>query len=218
MNTINEETEAAARQEQGASHASAGHQAPPGAPPPAGRAPRGYTPPANATLDINDPRRKNPALAGILSAMPGLGQIYVGYYPRGFTHSVIVASIIALLNTSSVRSLEPLLGMFLAFFWLYNIIDAVRRASLYNQYLAGGDIPSLPDEFRMPSMGGSIFGGVALLIAGFALLLHTRWGMPLDFLEEWWPLIPMAFGAWLLVRALRDRAAAGEPSTGRGRD
>jgi hypothetical protein len=157
-------------------------------------------------LELNDPRRKNPALAGILSAMPGLGQIYVGYYPRGFVHVLVAASLITILNSDSVRSAEPLFGMFLAFFWLYNIIDAVRRASLYNQVLAGGAEPQLPDDFKMPTMGGSIFGGVMMLGVGIVLLLHTRFQMPLDFIHEWWPLLPMAFGVFLLARAIQDRA------------
>lgn len=220
MNATEDQMEGTAPAQHEASGAPREHAAPPEparASQPSGQAPPGYAPVSSSVLDANDPRRKNPALAGILSAMPGLGQIYVGYYPRGFAHAVAVASMIALLNTGQFRGLEPLIGMFLAFFWLYNIIDAMRRASLYNQVLAGGDVPLLPDEFRMPSMGGSIFGGVVLLGAGFVLLLHTRFGMPLDFLEEWWPVIPMMLGAYLLTRALRDRAVRDESSGRRSR-
>ncbi|HXI04005.1 MAG TPA: DUF5668 domain-containing protein, partial [Candidatus Saccharimonadales bacterium] len=159
-------------------------------------------------LDPDDPRRKNPALAGILSAMPGLGQIYVGYYPRGFAHALVVGTVITIISQLHSDDFAPLLGLFLAFFWLYNIIDAIRRATLYNQVLAGGDIPSLPDDIRMPSLQGSLFGGVALLAAGFVLLMHTRFGMPLDFVEDWWPLAPMALGAYLLARAVSDRRRA----------
>jgi len=162
---------------------------------------------APSRLEINDPRRKNPALAGILSAMPGLGQIYVGYYPRGFIHILVVAFTITFLANMTTDSWAPLFGLFLAFFWLYNIVDAVRRATLYNQVLAGGEVPSVPGDFKMLSMGGSILGGSLLMAAGFLLLMHTRFGMPLDFIEEWWPLIPMGFGAYLLSKAIKDRTA-----------
>jgi hypothetical protein len=165
---------------------------------------------AATRLDVNDPRRKNPAHAGILKAMPGLGQIYVGYYPRGFVHIIVVACTITFLANMRSDAWAPLFGLFLAFFWLYNIVDAVRRATLYNQVLAGGDVPGLPADFRMPSLGGSILGGVLLMAAGFVLLLHTRFGMPLEFLEEWWPLVPMGFGAYLLGRAIKDRSARRE--------
>ncbi len=166
---------------------------------------------ATPRVEIHDARRKNPALAGILSAMPGLGQIYVGYYPRGFVHIIVVACTITFLANMTTDDWAPLFGLFLAFFWLYNIVDAVRRAALYNQVLAGGEVPSIPGDFKMPSLGGSIMGGLLLMGAGFILLLHTRFGMPLDFLEEWWPLIPMGFGGYLLGKAIKERASRREP-------
>ena len=35
----------------------------------------------------DDPRRKSPVLALVLSLMPGLGQVYVGYYNQGFINT-----------------------------------------------------------------------------------------------------------------------------------
>jgi hypothetical protein len=95
--------------------------------------------------------------------------------------------------------------MFTAFFWLYNIIDAARLASLYNRALAGGREPALPEGFALPGMGGSILGGSILVAAGFVVLLHTRWGVRLDWVGEWWPVFPMLFGVYLVVRAVNDR-------------
>ena len=154
-----------------------------------------------------DPRSKSPALAACLSCMPGLGQVYVGFYQRGFIHAVVVASIITLLASDTVPTLAPLFGLFLAFFWLYNIIDAARRASLYNQMLAGSPAIEMPEDFKMPSTGGSIFGGACLIAFGFVLLLHTRFGMSLEWMHDWWPLALMIFGGYLLVRAIQDRQA-----------
>ena len=62
--------------------------------------------------------------------MPGLGQVYVGYYQRGFIHVLVAATIITLLANGAADALIPLLGLFLGFFWLYNMVDAYRRASL----------------------------------------------------------------------------------------
>src|SRR2546422_5166435 len=95
-----------------------------------------------------DPRTKSPTLAGFLSLMPGLGQIYVGYYQRGFVHIVVVGTTIALLANDAVPELVPLLGLFLAFFWLYNVIDAGRRASLYNMALQGAGTMALPEDLH----------------------------------------------------------------------
>ena len=57
---------------------------------------------------FDDPRRKAPVLALVLSLMPGLGQIYVGYYQQGFTIALIVASVIGLLSTNMLHHVEPL--------------------------------------------------------------------------------------------------------------
>jgi len=177
----------------------------PGTPePPAGREGRGYATPHMAGL--RDPRTKSPALAAVLSLMPGLGQVYVGYYPRGFVHIIVVAGIISILASSHEATFAPLLGMFMVFFWLYNVIDAARLAFLYNQAMAGGREPDLPEGFKLPGMGGSIVGGSILIAAGFAVLLHTRWDVRLDWVEEWWPLFPMLFGAYLVGKALLERA------------
>src|SRR5512140_2655193 len=110
-----------------------------------------------------DPRRKSPALAAILSAMPGLGQVYVGYYQQGFAHVLIVATLILLLASRSVHALAPAFAFFLAFFWLYNMIDAFRRASFYNQALAGLASVQMPPDITLPKGQGSLIGGVALI-------------------------------------------------------
>lgn len=174
---------------------------------PAGTAQYAVQPPVIANTD---PRRKPPGLACSLSVMPGLGQVYLGYYQRGFIHAVVVAGLISLLATGNLGVLTPLAAVFLAFFWLYNIIDAGRRATLYNQVLAGSEQIGLPEDFKMPGLGGSIFGGAALMVVGFVLLLNTRFGMSLEWLEEWWPVLLMAFGAYLLIKAISERSAQGE--------
>jgi hypothetical protein len=60
----------------------------------------------------------------------------------------------------------------------------------------------------MPSFGGSLGGGMALTILGVILLANTRFGMTLDWVEEWWPLAPILVGVYLLAKALQERRAA----------
>ncbi|HKQ62526.1 MAG TPA: hypothetical protein VJS92_14640 [Candidatus Polarisedimenticolaceae bacterium] len=171
-------------------------------PQPTRQAPAAYVP---APTPLREPRAKSPALAAVLSLVPGLGQIYVGYYPRGFVHIVVAGGVISVLANMHEATFTPLLGMFLVFFWLYNVIDAARLAALYNQAMAGGREPDLPEGFKLPGMGGSILGGTVLILAGFTLLLHTRWGVRLDWVEEWWPAFPMLFGAYLVGKAVVER-------------
>ena len=153
----------------------------------------------------DDPRRKSPVLASLLSLMPGLGQIYVGYYQNGFINILVAGSTIALLNASGRLGLwpfEPLLGLFLAFFWLYNVVDAGRRAALYNHSLAGLDPMSLPDEVQMPSMKGSLFGGIALLIVGLVIASNTLFHIPLNWVEHWWPVALVIAGGYLIYQSV----------------
>ena len=157
-----------------------------------------------------DSRTKSPALAGFLSCMPGLGQVYVGYYVRGFVHAITVGTLITLLATGELDDLIPLAAVFLSFFWLHNVIDAVRRASLFNLYLSGDHEIELPDDFSMPKFGGSIFGGLILIVAGFILLLNTRWNVSLAWLDEWWPLAPILLGLYLFGKAVQERLAGAE--------
>jgi len=158
-----------------------------------------------ASSVAGDPRRKSPLFALALSMMPGLGQIYVGYYQRGFMHALVVGGLIAMLN-NDLGSLTPPVGLFLAFFWLYNIVDAGRRAMLYNEALAGRTGIELPQDFAGPGLGGSIPGGIVLAIAGGVLLAHTRFGMPLGWVKEWWPAALVIFGVYLVGRSILDRS------------
>jgi hypothetical protein len=137
--------------------------------------------------------------------MPGLGQVYIGYYKQGFIHVAIAAGTIAGLNAGLPGAFYPLLGIFLAFFWLYNIIDAGRRAAFYNQALDGVAGVEMPTDMSLPSPGGSLAGGVVLIIVGFIVLSHTALDFSLAWLEEWWPVAPILFGIYLVYRGMQER-------------
>lgn len=182
-----------------------------------GRKGQGWTLPE---LDPIARRRKVPALAAILSLMPGLGQVYVGYYIRGFINIVVVASTITLLANGSGHGSDgefsrrafdvaPLLGLFLSFFWLYNMIDAWRIASLYNEALLAARSGEMKVDLPMPSAGGAMVGGIVLVAIGLLLFLNTMFGMSLDWLREWWPIAPIGFGIYLISQAVKDRRRKG---------
>lgn len=156
-----------------------------------------------------DPQRKSPRLAAILSVIPGLGQVYVGYYTRGL---VLAATWLMLLlfAANAPGRLEPVPGFAVFFLWVFNLIDAGRLAALYNHAMRGAASIDLPDDFKMPAMGGSIVGGALLAVFGAVALSNTRFGMSLDWLEYWWPAFPLALGLYLMVRGFRDRAAAAD--------
>jgi len=165
--------------------------------------------PYSPTMVAPDPRRKSPLLAMVLSFLPGVGQVYVGYYQQGFMHAIVFAVLVAVLSADrQLGSFTPTVAIFMAFFFLFNVIDAGRRATLYNLALAGGEPVHLPSEFKMPGLGGSLAGGALLLVVGFLLLLKLQFGVSLDWIRQWWPAGLMMIGAYLMVQAVRERRAA----------
>ncbi|MFO7693359.1 MAG: DUF5668 domain-containing protein [Vicinamibacterales bacterium] len=159
---------------------------------------------------VDDPRKKKVMLAMVLSLMPGLGQVYVGYYDLAFRNILVVCGLIAIVATVH-GDLGPVVGLFLTFFWLHNIVDAGRRASFYNQALAGIRPMELPEDVKAPQQAiGSLAGGVLLVAVGLMLFANTMFRIPLDWLASWWPLALVGAGAWLIYVDRRAKAAAGE--------
>jgi hypothetical protein len=176
----------------------------PGAVPPPGPIPPVYAPP------VWDPRlaarRKNPAVAGLLSfLMPGLGQVYLGYYQRGFVHAGVFALLVVALASGAARGIEPLFGISLAFWYMYNVVDAVRRASLLNQALAGYAAAPLPEDFKMPEGRSSLLVGALVTALGCILLASSRFDFNLDWLADWWPLFIILLGLNMVYRAWKAR-------------
>lgn len=185
---------------------SAGNYVPPAQAPVVSAPPRGNLWQRPGSMPF-DPRRKSPLLAAFLSICPGLGQVYVGYYQRGFVHILVMASVFAAAVNSLFPGAEPFLVLFIIFFELYNIVDAGRRAALYNYAMESGETPEIPaGQTELPGLGGSLVGGALLILVGGILLSHTVFEIPLDWLERWWPVAPILFGVYLLARWQQERS------------
>ena len=151
-----------------------------------------------------DPGRKSSPLATMLSAMPGLGQVYVGHYHQGFVNVLVIGSLIAML-ADGVGRLEPLVGIFLAFYWLYNMVDAGRRASFYNMALTQ-DKEALMEYIPLPDDRASLLAGVAMVFFGGLFLLHNIAGFSMEWLEDWWPLALVLLGVYLIYKSVTNSA------------
>ena len=108
---------------------------------------------------------------------------------------------------STSDDVGPVFGLSMFFVWLFSIVDAGRMAALYNHAAAGAGPFSMPDDFKLPGMGGSVAGGVILLVFGVIALSNTLLGITLAWLEYLWPLLPIGLGLYLLAGGLRDRAS-----------
>jgi hypothetical protein len=153
-------------------------------PPPPGYAP---APPAYAAYV---PQAKSPALAGVLSAMPGLGHIYLGLYQRAATFFAVWMLIIAVVQETDSGAI----GFGIPFWWFFVLIDAVRQAKAINATgLPESNIAISEGNFK-PT--GSLFLGVFLILVGGFLFLRRFVDINLRWLVEYWPVLLIAFGAW----------------------
>ncbi len=151
-----------------------------------------------------DFNRKSPLVATLLSCMPGLGQIYVGYYQQGFINMFVVAGTIAILSSSVMRGAEPFFGVFLSFFWIFQMIDANRRANHYNRVMEGLGGEDVPDGFEMPTTKGSMLGGAVLILVGILFILDLNFDVSMEWVENWWPLALVLVGVNLIFKARKN--------------
>ncbi len=132
----------------------------------------------------------------ILALFPGLGHIYNGLYQRGIVLFLLAVGSIYLATE------EGVMGMVVAFVWLFNIIDAYRQASLIE--LGYATDPGLQDAPNPPANGQlGLLAGAGLFLVGFLALLDYTFGYDIDRVWEFWPLGLLAAGAWLMFGAYR---------------
>lgn len=145
----------------------------------------------------------NPTVAGILAGFfPfGVGAVYTGQYAKGLAHLAIFALLVAGCNVGNSEILPALCGVGIAFFVVYQIIDAVRTA----RALQAG-LPA-PDPYGLGATFGGVtkvdtskvpIGAIVLILLGGLFLLNTM-GLSIG-LDRFWPLILIAIGAWLFAR------------------
>ena len=147
--------------------------------------------------------RKNPALAALLSAVPGMGNIYNGLYLRGITFFLVVATLIVIVTRG-----HDLFGMAIAFFWIFNVLDAYRQATLINygyaQDLGLLDLPRHPRASQ-----GGLVAGVLLTLIGLFAVCDRYFDVRLDWVFDLWPFALVVAGLWLIWGTIRDRRRAG---------
>lgn len=141
----------------------------------------------------------NPALAGILGAIPfGVGAVYNGQYAKGLAHLAIFAFLVYGANHSGAWN--TVFGFAIAFFWFYQVFDAVRSAKAIQ---AG--VPT-PDPFGLTEMvsGGTKIdaskipaGALVLILLGVLFLLNTISDYRTD---RFWPILLILLGGWMFAR------------------
>lgn len=144
----------------------------------------------------------NPALAGILAGFfPfGVGAVYCSQYAKGFAHLLICVLLFFAANHSG--DWGWIFGLTFAFFYVYQIMDAVRTAKAIQLGQPAPDPLGLAQAFgagQKFEAGKVPVGAVVLIAIGVLFLLHTMgfWEFGLD---RFWPLLIIGLGAWMFYR------------------
>jgi len=144
------------------------------------------------------PYRRSPGVALFLSFFPGLGHLYLGLYQRAVGIFLAFAAAIFLTEHS-----EGAIGILIPFVWFFGVIDAYRQACCLN---AGGQPdPALANAQNQRVTRGSLGFGVFLTLVGVVLLYNQFYPIDFTFLADWWPLLLIGAGLWMVIGHLIDR-------------
>ena len=143
----------------------------------------------------------SPGLAGVLAGfLPfGIGQVYNRQYGKGLAYMLTFALLIWA-TSSSGGSLAPMLGICIAFFYFYQIIDAVRSAHAIRLGQPAPDPLGLNKLFGFPedhgkwSFSGAPIGALVLIGLGVLFLLNNIGIFRFYHIGRFWPLVLIALG------------------------
>jgi hypothetical protein len=168
--------------------AAPGYTPPPGfAPPPS---PGSVPPPFRAQSTVS------PALAFFLGMIPGVGAIYNGQYAKGLVHAIVWGLLMSIANSRAANGLEPIFVMLVIAWWAYMAFEAHRTAQ---RLQAGEAVDEYSSLVPMRGRGDQApVAGVALVVLGTLLLLHTLELLDFDRVARYWPVLVIALGVYLL--------------------
>jgi hypothetical protein len=157
--------------------------------------------PAPVVITTSGP---SPGLAGVLAGFfPfGVGAVYNGQYAKGLAHLLIFVALVVGASQSGDTG-GPIFGLGIAFFYIYQIIDAVRSAHAIR---AG---QPAPDPFGLARAFGSgertdfnkvPVGALVLIGLGILFLLNTMGLFHAYWIHRLWPLILIGIGVWLFIK------------------
>jgi cell wall-active antibiotic response 4TMS protein YvqF len=171
--------------------------------PPQAVYPQGSTPGQGGATPPTPGSGPNPTVAGILAGFfPfGVGAVYTSQYAKGLAHLLIFAGLIW--GTDHGGRWDAVFGIGIAFFYVYQIIDAVRSARAIQLGQPA------PDPFGLGQAMGAgekvdtrkiPMAAIILIALGGLFLLQTTGLFEMDF-DRIWPLLLMFVGVWMFARS-----------------
>lgn len=144
-----------------------------------------------------NPMAKSPAVAVLLSLVLTFGHLYLGLYQR----AVMVFT--AFFLTIIMVPQTPIKVFICIFIWFFSIFDAYRQAQIIN--LGEAEEPTKKTEPR-----GALFFGIFMIAAGSLLLVNNFYPIDFDWLQQWWPVLVIGIGVWVIFSWLREKSAGEE--------
>jgi len=162
--------------------------------------PRSTPPIPPAVLPVSS--GPNPAVAGILAGFfPfGVGAVYCSQYAKGLAHLLIFSLLI--FGSDHAGRLDWLFGLGIAFFYVYQIIDAVRSAKAIQAGQPAPDPLGLVQTFGVGEKfeASKVPAGAVILIGlGVLFLLHTMDVLVFSF-EFFIGLLLIFLGVWTFAK------------------
>ncbi len=146
--------------------------------------------------------KKLPGIAAFLSILfPGLGTVYAGKTLKGIAYMLIFAGTIYSIAAGGPATF---LGLFLAGFYLFAIVDAYNDAKKAQGEIEVSQPPAPAEADKL------IRSGIFWLLVGILLQLITLDVLDLSELIRFWPVILIGFGLYLIIRYFQERRLSHE--------
>jgi hypothetical protein len=176
----------------------------------------GFVP--SPTAPITPGSGPNPAVAGILAGFfPfGVGAVYCGQYAKGLAHLVIFTMLIWGETVIQNDGINTILGLGIAFFYVWQIIDSIRTAKAIQlgqtppdpfglaQAFGGGE-PEQPGQPVQPAPACDAThpakiptAAVVLIGLGVLFLLQTAGVFEFGW-DRVWPFFLIGLGIWMFA-------------------
>jgi hypothetical protein len=168
-----------------------------------------FTPPAagftpSAPMPAMASSGPNPAVAGILAGfLPfGVGAVYCGQYAKGLAHLVTFTLMVWGETVVDNAGLNTILGFGIAFFYVWQIIDAVRTARAIQLGQPAPDPLGLGQAFSAgEKTDASKIPTAAIVLIGIGVLFLLQTMGIFEFnSDRLWPVFLIGLGLWLLAR------------------
>lgn len=174
--------------------------------PPSGSFPSGSFPrPAPASrYKSSSGGTVSPALAGILGFIPGVGAVYNGHFAKGILHVVIFGLLVSIVAADGTGDLRPMFVFLVILMGIYMPIEAYRSARAIERGEPDEEFSGILSAFgrKKPSPAG----GVVLIVLGVVFLLNTLGYWRLSDLVQYWPVLLIALGIFMLYRSVSEQA------------